>query len=151
MYNIASPVFSVGKRPKHVLGQMVEVWCLMFIPFCYVQQVLRSYILHNIWAFLSMMVPSIPSGEEGAYVYSVLLLSPLLETGVCAVRMGIRDGETHPELSVRHQPSENTGLNICWKLSCWVTALQMYRILYSTSWPASSLVLHLVKNSHMCW
>lgn len=80
-FNIPSPVFSPGKRPKHVLGQMLEVWCLMFIPFCCIQQVLCHYILHNIWAFLSTMVPLILSAEGGPYVSFALLLSPLLERG----------------------------------------------------------------------
>lgn len=77
-FNIPSSVFSPGKRPKHVLGQMLDVWCLMFIPFCYIQQVLCHYILHNTWAFLSMMVPLILSGEGGTYV-CFALFSPFLK------------------------------------------------------------------------
>lgn len=77
-FNIPSSVFSPGKRPKHVLAQMLDVWCLMFIPFCYIQQVLCHYILHNTWAFLSMMVPLILSGEGGTYV-CFALFSPFFK------------------------------------------------------------------------
>lgn len=42
--------------------------------------------------------------------------------------------ETHAEISMRHQPCVNIGLNICQNLSSWVIALQMYSILCSTSW-----------------
>lgn len=60
----------------------------------------------------------------------VLLCFPLFWRRVClAVRMGVCGGETHPELSMRHQSRANTGLNIFQKLSLWVIVLQRYRIL----------------------
>lgn len=82
------------------------------------------------------------------------LFSPFfkaLKRGVPCSEMAVCDRETHPELSMSHQLSANTGLNICQKLCLWVTVLQTYRILYSTSWQTHLLVLHLVKDPHMFW
>lgn len=46
-------------------------------------------------------------------MYAFLCCFPLFERGVClAVRMGICNGELSPELSMRHQPIANTGLNV---------------------------------------
>lgn len=59
--------------------------------------------------------------------------------------------ETHAEFFMRHQPCANIGLNICQNLSLWITVLQMYSILYSTSWQTHSLIVHLVKNPHISW
>lgn len=143
-FYIPSPVFSPGKRPKHVLGQMLEDWCLMFIPFCCIQQDLCYYILHNIWALLSVMAPSDPFWGGRCIMCVLLCCFPLFWKGVClVVRMGLRDEETHPELS---------GQCKYWaeylsKLSLWVIVLQVYRILYSTCWQTHSLVLRLVKKS----
>lgn len=137
-----SPIAVLGKDPA---SPRPEAQSLMFEVY--------SFLLHSAGfmpLYSSWYGPLILSGKVGAYE-SFVLFSPLLERNVSCNE----DGHTWQRLMLSFlwdiSPVLNIGLNIWQNLSLWIIVLQMYSILYSTSWQTHSLIVHLVKNPHTCW
>lgn len=149
-FNRPSQCSVLGKDPSMCWVRCLkfDAWCLflsaVFSRFYAIIFFIISKHLSLWWSLLSFL---------GRRVHMcVLLCFPLLWRKVClTVRVGGRGGETHPELSMRHQLRANTRLNICQTLNLRVIVVQMCRILYSISWQSHSLVLLLVKNPHVLW